>query len=202
MANNSIKILVIDDLQDNIIILNALIKDAYPEAISLNALNGKTGLDLAVTEDPDVILLDILMPEMDGYEVCEKLKADKILRDIPVVFVTAIKDTKDLLLEQDQNRKEIDLLLVDWENKLSLENKKLLETWESNSKAYQQEYYLFKIRGIKKTIKSTKHKDYIYEIYFWHVSSCDVPKACLSSFYRISFLTSYFVIRKNLETQV
>jgi PAS domain S-box-containing protein len=95
MANNKIKILVIDDLQDNLIILNALIKDTFPEAITLNALNGKTGLELAAKEDPDVILLDIIMPEMDGYEVCQKLKADKKLRDIPVVFVTANKDTKE-----------------------------------------------------------------------------------------------------------
>jgi len=95
MANNRIKILVIDDIQDNVIILNAMIKDAFPEAIILNALNGKTGLELAAKEDPDVILLDIIMPGMDGYEVCQKLKADKKLCDIPVVFVTAIKDTKE-----------------------------------------------------------------------------------------------------------
>ncbi len=95
MANNRIKILVIDDIQDNVIILNAMIKDAFPEAITLKALNGKTGLELAAKEDPDVILLDIIMPGMDGYKVCQKLKADKKLCDIPVVFVTAIKDTKE-----------------------------------------------------------------------------------------------------------
>ncbi|NQV51456.1 MAG: hybrid sensor histidine kinase/response regulator, partial [Candidatus Marinimicrobia bacterium] len=53
MVNNSIKFLIIDDLQDNLISLNALIKDAFPEAITLNALNGKTGLELAAKEDPD-----------------------------------------------------------------------------------------------------------------------------------------------------
>ena len=50
MANKRIKILVIDDLQDNLIILNALIKDAFPDVITLNALNGKTGLELAAKE--------------------------------------------------------------------------------------------------------------------------------------------------------
>ncbi|MFC2128355.1 response regulator [Bacteroidota bacterium] len=98
MANNRIKILIIDDLQDNLITLNALIKDILPEAITLNALNGKTGLKVADDEDPDVILLDIIMPEMDGYEVCQILKANKKLRDIPVVFVTAIKDSKESLV--------------------------------------------------------------------------------------------------------
>ncbi|MFC2121118.1 response regulator [Bacteroidota bacterium] len=98
MANNRIKILVIDDLQDNLITLNALIKDAFPEAITLNALNGKTGLELADKEDPDVILLDIIMPEMDGYEVCHILKAHKKLCEIPVVFITAIKDTRESLI--------------------------------------------------------------------------------------------------------
>ncbi|NQV50099.1 MAG: DNA-binding response regulator, partial [Candidatus Marinimicrobia bacterium] len=57
MVNNSIKVLILDDIQDNLISLNALIKDAFPEAITLNALNGKTGLELAAKEDPDVILL-------------------------------------------------------------------------------------------------------------------------------------------------
>ena len=95
MANKRIKILVIDDIQDNLITLNALIKESFPDAISLNALNGQTGLELAAAEDPDVILLDIIMPVMDGYEVCKNLKANKKLRDIPVVFVTANKDTKE-----------------------------------------------------------------------------------------------------------
>ena len=49
------------------------------------------GIELATAEDPDVILLDIVMPGMDGFEVCKKLKSDKNLRDIPVVFVTALK---------------------------------------------------------------------------------------------------------------
>lgn len=95
MANNRIKILVIDDIQDNLITLNAMIKDAFPEAIALNAATGKTGLELAAKEEPDVVLLDILMPGMDGYEVCEKLKADELLCEIPVVFVSAAKHTKE-----------------------------------------------------------------------------------------------------------
>jgi len=90
-----IKILAIDDNQDNLISIKALIREAFPQTITLTASNGPKGLELAAAEDPDVILLDIVMPGMDGFEVCKKLKADKKLGDIPVVFVTAIKGDKE-----------------------------------------------------------------------------------------------------------
>jgi len=94
MDRKKIKILAIDDNKDNLIILNDLIKEAFPEAIYLPALNGTQGLELAANEDPDVILLDIIMPVMDGFDVCRNLKADKNLCDIPVVFVTSLKSDK------------------------------------------------------------------------------------------------------------
>lgn len=95
MESDKIKILVVDDNQDNHIILNALIKEAFPNAIVFNAYNGEKGIEIATIEDPDVILLDIVMPNMDGFDVCFKLKSDKKLCDIPIVFVTALKDDKD-----------------------------------------------------------------------------------------------------------
>ena len=91
MGFSKTKILAIDDNQDNLISLKAVIKDIFPEAVTLTALNGTRGIELATAEDPDVILLDIVMPGMDGFEVCQRLKTDKNLRDIPVVFLTAIK---------------------------------------------------------------------------------------------------------------
>jgi len=94
MGNRNIRILAIDDNMDNLITLRALIQEEFPEAIVLTAQSGRRGLELAVTEDPDVIFLDIVMPMMDGYEVCMKLKADQKLRDIPVVFLTATKVDK------------------------------------------------------------------------------------------------------------
>jgi len=94
MESKIIKILAIDDIQDNLITIQALVFDSFPNAIVITAQNGKDGLRLAAKEDPDVILLDIVMPEMDGFEVCRRLKDDKILRDIPVVFVTALKGDK------------------------------------------------------------------------------------------------------------
>ena len=85
------KILAIDDNQDNLTTLTAVIRDALPGCTLATALNGPAGLQLARTEDPDVILLDIVMPRMDGFEVCRRLKADEILRSIPVVFLTALR---------------------------------------------------------------------------------------------------------------
>lgn len=95
MENNRVKILAIDDNPDNLISLKALTRETFPEALMLTSLNGTQGLELATSEDPDVILLDIVMPSMDGFEVCRKLKADTKLRDIPVVFVTALQGDKD-----------------------------------------------------------------------------------------------------------
>jgi len=95
METKSIKILAIDDNPDNLISLNALIKEAFPNVRTLTALNGAKGLELASAEDPDLVLLDIVMPGMDGFEVCRRLKADKALCDIPVVFITALKGDKE-----------------------------------------------------------------------------------------------------------
>jgi diguanylate cyclase len=94
MENRNIRILAIDDNMDNLVTLKALIQEEFPNAIVLIAQNGRRGLELAATEDPDVIFLDIVMPMMDGYEVCMKLKAEQKLHDIPVVFLTATKSDK------------------------------------------------------------------------------------------------------------
>ena len=95
MESKKIKILAIDDNSDNLITIKALIYEAFENALIFTALSGIKGLKLAATEDPDVILLDIVMPGMDGFEVCQRLKADNKLSDIPVVFVTALKGDKE-----------------------------------------------------------------------------------------------------------
>jgi PAS domain S-box-containing protein len=92
MSSEKIQILAIDDKNDNLISLKAIINDVFPEAEVITAASGKKGITLAGEHDPDVILLDIVMPEMDGYEVCRKLKSDPKLADIPVVFLTALRD--------------------------------------------------------------------------------------------------------------
>ena len=89
-----IRILTIDDNGDNLISLRAMIEDSFPKSAILATQSGKEGVELATAHDPDVILLDILMPEMDGFEVCHRLKRDEKTRDIPVVFLTAVKDDR------------------------------------------------------------------------------------------------------------
>jgi putative two-component system response regulator len=86
-------ILVIDDMQDNLSLMQALLKDKYTVK---EANNGEKGLHIASSESPpDLILLDTRMPNMDGYEVCRRLKADLVTRDIPVIFLTAKSDAED-----------------------------------------------------------------------------------------------------------
>ncbi|HJV51796.1 MAG TPA: two-component system response regulator [Noviherbaspirillum sp.] len=80
-------ILIVDDTPDNITLLSALLKDQYRLKI---ATNGMKALQIAAAAPrPDLILLDIMMPELDGYETCRRLKADRATADIPVIFLTA-----------------------------------------------------------------------------------------------------------------
>lgn len=89
------KILAIDDNSDNLISLKAVVHDAFPGSAVFTALNGPNGIELAIANNPDVILLDVIMPGMDGFEVCRRLKLDERVRDIPVVFLTALKGDKE-----------------------------------------------------------------------------------------------------------
>jgi len=90
-----VKILSIDDNSENLAVLKALLAEAFPEAAYISAQSGKTGIELCISEKPDVVLLDIVMPEMDGYEVCQILKANDSTRTIPVIMVTAVLTDKE-----------------------------------------------------------------------------------------------------------
>ncbi len=92
-ATDKKTVLVVDDTPDNIALVSALLKDAYKTKI---ATSGQKALSIADAETPpDLILLDIMMPEMDGYEVCARLKASEKTRDIPVIFLTAKAQIED-----------------------------------------------------------------------------------------------------------
>ena len=84
------KILAIDDKQDNLITLSAILKNHFPECHVLTAQSGPEGLEKAKIHSPDTILLDIKMPGMDGYEVCGKLKEDQATSAIPVILISAV----------------------------------------------------------------------------------------------------------------
>jgi DNA-binding response OmpR family regulator len=81
------KILIVDDEQD----IRELLKKKLEQNkfMAMTASNGQEALDICKNNKPNLVLLDIAMPEMDGYETCQKLKHDKHTRDIPVLFLTA-----------------------------------------------------------------------------------------------------------------
>lgn len=86
-------ILIVDDTPTNIGVISGALKDSYKTKI---ATNGPKALALACAEEkPDLILLDVMMPEMDGYEVCTRLKADPSTREIPVIFLTGQTSAED-----------------------------------------------------------------------------------------------------------
>jgi diguanylate cyclase (GGDEF)-like protein len=83
-------ILIVDDVEDNLEILGDLLTtDGYSVQI---ARNGEEALESVRESNPDLILMDILMPGISGFEVCEQLKADETTKDIPVVFVSSLTD--------------------------------------------------------------------------------------------------------------
>jgi two-component system cell cycle response regulator len=89
----SARILVVDDNPLNVKLLAAKLARDYYAVVT--AENGAQALQKAVQEQPDIILLDVMMPEIDGFEVCKRLKADPVTRHIPVVMVTALSDVAD-----------------------------------------------------------------------------------------------------------
>jgi len=86
-------ILVVDDTPFNISVITGALKDTYRTKV---ATSGAKALSIAgAAEKPDLILLDVMMPEMDGYEVCRRLKTDPMTREIPVIFLTAQTEAED-----------------------------------------------------------------------------------------------------------
>ncbi|NET30845.1 MAG: response regulator [Cyanothece sp. SIO1E1] len=92
-------ILIVDDTPDNIRLLaSMLLKQGYKVR---KALNGQRALQAVSVDAPDLILLDIMMPDMKGYEVCQRLKESEPTRDIPVIFISALDDVFDKVLAFD-----------------------------------------------------------------------------------------------------
>ena len=83
-------ILAIDDNGDNLMTVSALLCNLISDCTVITAQSGREGIEKAHAEQPDTILLDILMPEMDGYEVCTRLKSEPSTRHIPVIMLTAV----------------------------------------------------------------------------------------------------------------
>ena len=106
MRNKAI-ILAVDDTPENLDVVKGVLGDVY---IVRAAINGRIALKIAEKQLPDLILLDIMMPEMDGYEVCQKLKSNTQTAGIPVVFLTGAQDDS-------SQQKAFDLGAVDFISK-------------------------------------------------------------------------------------
>lgn len=85
-------ILIVDDEKSNLVILAEILKAKYKVVL---AKSGRQAIERAIKQPPDLILLDIVMPEMNGYQVLYELKNNDILRDIPVIFISALRDYAD-----------------------------------------------------------------------------------------------------------
>ncbi len=106
-TKNKKTILVVDDVDTNIDILVAMLEDSYDVAV---ALSGQDVLEAVEEEPPDLVFLDVMMPEMDGYEVCERLKANPETADIPIIFLSALSEEAEI-------QKGLDLGAVDFISK-------------------------------------------------------------------------------------
>ncbi len=89
----SARVLVVDDVLPNVKLLEAKLTNEYFEVVT--AMDGPQALEAVSQHDPDIILLDVMMPGMDGFEVCRRLKEDPKHRHIPVVMVTALSEVAD-----------------------------------------------------------------------------------------------------------
>lgn len=94
-ADNRQTVLIVDDNAQNLELLEIYMEDVS-EVRVVTATNGLEALTKVAAESPDLILLDIMMPKMSGFEVCKRLKSDPKTRDITVVMVTALSETGDI----------------------------------------------------------------------------------------------------------
>lgn len=139
IANPKADILVIDDTPENLALLSQILKDKGYKVRSVT--KPSTGLRGAQAAPPDLILLDVKMPEMDGYEVCKRLKADQRTHDIPVIFISALGElldkvtafevggvdyiTKPFQVEEVLARLETHLTICNLQKQLQAQNKQL-----------------------------------------------------------------------------
>ena len=89
-------VLVVDDNAQNLELLEIYMEDLAPEVDTISATNGVEALEKILEHKPDLVLLDIMMPQMSGFEVCRHLKGNPETRDILVVMITALNETGDI----------------------------------------------------------------------------------------------------------
>ena len=126
------KLLIVDDDMDFITAVAARLESRG--FIVTKAFNGKEGLEKVYAEKPDAIILDVMMPEMNGFEVCKKLKTDEKYKDVPVVMLTARSSPEDVKFAKEMGSDayfvkpfELDMLLYELNALLRAKKKKATE---------------------------------------------------------------------------
>jgi putative two-component system response regulator len=141
-------VLIVDDTPANLNILSEMIREMGLRARPVPS--GKLALQTTATTPPDLILLDIMMPEMDGFEICRRLKQDERLRDIPIIFISALDDatnkvgafeaggvdyiTKPFQIKEVRARVNTHLKLRQYQAELTLHNERLQELVQAQIK--------------------------------------------------------------------
>jgi len=87
-------ILIVDDHEQNLELMQAFLEEL--DCITLTAKDGQEAIDIVSKQIPDLIILDVMMPRMSGFQVCERLKADPRTREVPIVMVTALNEVSDI----------------------------------------------------------------------------------------------------------
>ncbi|MFZ5774210.1 MAG: diguanylate cyclase [Thermodesulfobacteriota bacterium] len=152
LTDRTQKILLVDDEPVNVRILQNLLKGMCKIFF---ALNGKTALEIATRELPDLILLDIMMPEMDGHEVLRRLKRDEQTKDIPIIFVTAMKEMED-------ERLGLELGAVDYITKPF--NPAVIAIRVKNHLKFKQQHDLLRGAAIKDDLTGSYNRRFFDEV--------------------------------------
>lgn len=156
------KILIVDDIPDNIHVLMGLLKGSYS---LIAATNGFKAIEAAKKfPQPDMILLDVMMPDLDGYEVCKRLKADENTKDIPIIFITALGEDSDeekglLLGAVDYITKPFNPVLIKMRIKNHLELKAHRDNLDRLVKERTKELHDTRLEVIRKLGLAAEYKD-------------------------------------------
>lgn len=141
MEIDSPLILAIDDNKDNLIVLSAIITDTFPKSEVLITQDAKTGIEIALSRNPDVIILDIIMPGLNGYDTCRVLKENINTNHIPVVFLTAMTTERDIRIKALEAGAEAFLTKPIDEIELIAQIKAMVKIKKANEKKmYEKEY--------------------------------------------------------------
>lgn len=144
------KILIVDDVMSNVLLLKVILKNEKYKIVTAN--NGMEALSQVKVEKPDLILLDVMMPDLSGFEVCERLKKDKETAEIPIMFLTSLNNTSDIVkgfqvgandfLSKPFNREELlirvrhQISLITARRIISIQNEELKRTISARDKLY------------------------------------------------------------------